>query len=294
MLARILVAVLSLFCIVSSAQESQDVSESPVSRAYKNAVASATAGPAQVALQDQAKLSLPADFLFIPKSSAATFLSAMGNFPGDDLLGLIVSKDPDSNWMVVARFEKSGYIKDDDAKEWNADDLLKSLKEGTENQNEERRKQGIPEFVVAGWVQPPTYDAKAHRLVWSAETRDKQPTNDNGAGVNYNTYALGRDGYVSLNLVTDLRSIEADKPIANTLLSGLQFNSGKRYEEFNANTDHIAEFGLAALVGGVAAKKLGLFAVAAAFVMKFIKVIAVACVGGVAAIRKVLGRKSEQ
>ena len=42
--------------------------------------------------------------------------------------------------MVTVRFEKSGYVKDDDAKDWNADDLLKSLKEGTEASNDERRQ----------------------------------------------------------------------------------------------------------------------------------------------------------
>jgi Uncharacterized membrane-anchored protein conserved in bacteria len=32
----------------------------------------------------------------------------------------------------VIRYIKEGYIKDDDAKNWNADDLLKNLKDGVE------------------------------------------------------------------------------------------------------------------------------------------------------------------
>lgn len=41
----------------------------------------------------------------------------------------------------------------------------------------------------------------------------------------------------------------------------------------------MAEYGLAALVAGVAAKKLGFFALAAAFVVKFAKVILLAVAG---------------
>ena len=56
------------------------------------------------------------------------------------------------NWFMTARFDPSGYIKDDDAKEWNADDLLKSIQEGTEAGNEERKQRGIPEMEIVGWV----------------------------------------------------------------------------------------------------------------------------------------------
>ena len=48
----------------------------------------------------------------------------------------------------------------------------------------------------------------------------------------------------------------------------------------------MAEYGLAALVAGVAAKKLGFFALIAAFGLKFAKVILIALAGGAA----VLGR----
>ena len=43
---------------------------------------------------------------------------------------------------MTVRYEASGYVKDDDAREWNADELLKSYREGTEASNEERVKLG--------------------------------------------------------------------------------------------------------------------------------------------------------
>jgi uncharacterized membrane-anchored protein len=67
--------------------------------------------------------------------------------------------------------------------------------------------------------------------------------------------------------------ISTEKAIAHELLADLTYNTGKRYEDFSASTDRIAEYGLLALVGGVAVKKLGLLALASALVLKFAKII---------------------
>ena len=116
-------------------------------------------------------------------------------------------------------------------------------------------------------------------------SRDKSaPAANAELGVNYNTYALGREGYFSMNLVTGLAELPAHKSAADTMLAALDYKAGKRYQDFDAKTDHVAEYGLAALVVGVAAKKLGLIAIALAFFAKFAKVIllAFAAFGGVA------------
>ena len=91
----------------------------------------------------------------------------MGNRTGEGLLGMVLSPASGAEWFVVMRFEKSGYIKDDDAKDWKTDELLSGLKEGTEEANKERRARGISEIEVVGWVEAPKYDAGARRLVWS-------------------------------------------------------------------------------------------------------------------------------
>ena len=59
-------------------------------------------------------------------------------------------------------------------------------------------------------------------------------------GINYNTYALGRDGYFSLNLLTTSTRVNTDKGAAHELLAALNYNSGKAYEDFNSATDNIA------------------------------------------------------
>ena len=103
----------------------------------------------------------------------------------------------------------AGYIRDEDAKDWKADELLKSIREGTEETNAERRTRNLPELEVLGWVQAPQYDAASHRLVWSLSSREKGATADSDNGVNYNTLMLGREGYVSMNMVAGAREIEA-------------------------------------------------------------------------------------
>ena len=60
----------------------------------------------------------------------------------------------------------------------------------------------------------------------------------------------------------------------------------------DASTDKTAEYGLAALIGGIAAKKLGFFALAAGLFAKFAKVIALAVIGGGVALRKLFGKKN--
>jgi uncharacterized membrane-anchored protein len=236
-------------------------------------------GPQTVQLRAQATLALPKGYVFVPQQQAETLLKVMGNVGGPTLLGMVFSEKDDAKWMAVVRYVDAGYIKDDDAKTWNADELLKNLQEGTTAQNEERRNRGIPEMEVVGWVQPPAYDGMTQRLAWSASTRDKNAQPGAGQGVNYNTYVLGREGYVSLNLVTDLTLIEQYRPDAQQLLASLNFNDGKRYADFNSSTDKIAEYGLAALIGGIAAKKLGLLAMVGVFLLKFWKAAALAVAG---------------
>jgi uncharacterized membrane-anchored protein len=262
-----------------------------IAAAVQAANASAIMGPSDVKLAEQAVLKLPAGMAFVPQPAAGRLLQAVGNTSGTTLLGLVRGTG-DSNWMVVARYLPSGYIKDDDAKDWNVDDLLKSLKDGTEAGNKEREKMGFPPLEIVGWMEKPNYDAGTHRLVWSLAARTPGES-EADQSINYNTYALGREGYVSLNLITSRAEIEHDKPAAHTLLSALNFNDGKRYGDFKAGTDKVAEYGIAALVAGVAAKKLGLFAVILAFAAKFFKIILVAGAGLVAVVAKFFKRKEE-
>jgi uncharacterized membrane-anchored protein len=274
-------AVVALFVVLGSlpafaqaSPPSEASRKAELVAAWQAASTAGVAGPKDISLIDQATLKFPAGQFFVPKAEGARVLRALGNVVNDaSLVGLVVGTGPNDGWIVVIRYIKEGYIKDDDAKNWNADDLLKNLKDGAEETNKDRIARGFPEMQVIGWVQPPNYDAATHRLVWSLLAKDKGDPDNAAKSINYNTYALGREGYFSLNLLSNSERIASDKAVAHGLLVDLSYNAGKRYEDFSASTDRIAEYGLMALVGGVAAKKLGLFALVTAFVLKFAKVI---------------------
>ena len=270
---------------------SEDLLRAQRQQASEAARQAAIAGPADVPLAGKALLKLPAQHVFIPQPQAGKLLVAMGN-PGEDprLQGLIFPQS-DATWFMTVKYEDSGHIKDDDAKDWNADDLLSSYREGTEASNEERVKVGVPAIEIVGWAEKPAYDAASHRLVWAMSSRDKGTPSTAEQGVNYNTYVLGREGYFMLNLVTGLKELPDHKPVAHTLLNALDFNQGQRYLDYDSSTDRTAEYGLAALVVGVAAKKLGFLAAAGLFFAKFAKVILLAVAGLGALVARLFKRK---
>lgn len=264
----------SLPAFAQAAPPSEAARRAELTAAWEAASKAGSAGPTDIALIDQAALKLPANYFFVPKAEGTRVLRALGNLVNDaTFIGLVVGTQQNDQWIVVVRHIKEGYIKDDEAKDWNADDLLKNIKEGVDESNKDRLARGFPEMEVIGWVERPAYDAKTHRLVWSMLAKDKGQPDNTEKNINYNTYALGRDGYFSLNLLSGSERIASDKSVAHKLLAELSYNPGKRYEDFNATTDRIAEYGIMALVGGVAAKKLGLFALLAALAVKFGKVI---------------------
>jgi uncharacterized membrane-anchored protein len=272
---------------------SPDAHQAAVASAFKAAQSVQVKGPSDIKLRDQATLKLPAGYVWVPEPAASQLMKAMGNHPDDRELGLIFPTAENQNWMIVATYDKSGYIKDDEAKNWNVDDLFKSLKDGTEAANEERRKEGFGELDIVGWVEKPTYTEGSHQLIWSISTRDKGAPADAPMSINYNTYALGREGYITLDMITGLQEIGQDKQHVQALLAALNYDAGKRYADFDSSTDKVAEYGLAALVGGLAAKKIGMFALAAGLFAKFAKVIMLGAAGVVAVFTKFFKKKDQ-
>ena len=291
-LAITCLAALPAFAQDDDAAATQDAGPDP----WQIASQAMQIGPKTIALRDQAMLQLPQGYGFVPTREATQLMEAMGNGADDKFIGLILpphaGADDAEDWMVSVEYDPAGYIKDEDAKNWDADELLQNLKDGTEAANENRARLGIAPLEVTRWIETPAYDSATQRLVWSAEGRDKGAAADADNTVNYNTYLLGREGYVSLDLITSTSQIEAQKVVARNLLAAVKFNDGKRYADYDASTDKLAAYGLAALVGGVAAKKLGLLALGAAFFAKFFKLIVVAVVAGGAAMRKFFMRKA--
>jgi uncharacterized membrane-anchored protein len=221
------------------------------------------AGPTTVPLKEaDATIKLPAGFAFIPKEEAIKALEEEGS-GGEGVQGIILPTAKDgNNWIVVCRFDDSGYVNDDDANKLNPDDILKSYKEGTAEQNEVRKEKGIPPVYVSGWAEKPHYDKSKHQVIWAIQGKDEDTAESPVVTVNYNTRILGRRGVLSMNLVTDPDKVELNKTKVGALLDQTSFNKGADYKDYIAGKDKSAGYGLAGLILGggalAAAAKLGL------------------------------------
>lgn len=227
-------------------QEMQAANEAAVRAAQHSGV---------VHLADQATLKLPPGVDFVPQAEANRLMQAFGNASDDSRLGFFAPAiDSGKDWLIVVYFKKDGYITEDEARKWNPAEMLSRLRDTAEKQNAARRQRGIPEAEIAGWMQTPQYDRAHHRMKWAIDVRAKGNPNDASSPVNYASVALGREGYISLGLLTEQGKFQAQVPDLLKLANNLAFNKGKRYEDFNASTDKIADYGLASLIGGKASE----------------------------------------
>ncbi len=241
-------------------------------------------GPAEAKLGDQALLKLPKGYRFLGGPETQQLLKQMGNFPSGSELGLITTTGEGEQWFMVVRYIDAGYVKDDEAANWDADALMTSIKEGTEEDNKTRQAQGFPPLIIRGWEEKPHYDKAANKVVWAISAQERESS----VGVNYNTLALGRQGYLSMNMVGSLEQLPMLKPHVSLLLTNVEFVEGKRYTDFNSTTDKVAAVGLSALIAGAAIKS-GLLAKLWAFIIplmvagKKLLMLLVIALGGLAA-----------
>lgn len=217
-------------------------------------------GPTVGTLGDLGQIKIPQGYEFTGKEGAQQLLVLTHNVPNGHELGALVSTSKESEWFMIFEFHDTGYVKDEEKDKLDADALLKSLKEGTEEGNEERRKRGWRPLHVVGWDRAPFYDPATHNLTWASRVRGDDP-NDQGS-VNHSIRLLGRKGNISVDLVASPAEYAAGVGDFNTLISGFSYNQGDRYSDFRAG-DKVAEYGLGALIvggAGAVALKTGLLA----------------------------------
>src|SRR5262245_13027158 len=85
---------------------------------WKAAQAAMVNGPGSIELRNQARLALPEGYGFVPAKEGAALMELLGNSTDSRFIGLIFPHS-DAQWFVTIDYEPSGYIKDDDAKDWN-------------------------------------------------------------------------------------------------------------------------------------------------------------------------------
>src|ERR1051326_8711564 len=234
-------------------------------------------GPTTAKLGDIAEINIPEGFAFADKAGVQKVLQMTHNIASGHELGVVVGKE--GGWFMFFEFSDSGYVKDDEGGKLDAEAILKSLKEGTEDANAARAKQGWRPIHVTGWEKQPYYDPQTHNLTWATLVRGDDPQ-DTGS-VNHSIRILGRRGTMDVDLIARPSDSLALTGTFNSLISGFHYNQGNRYSDF-AKGDKVAKYGLTALIlggGAAVALKTGLLA-------KFWKFIVMGIVAAGAALKK--------
>ncbi len=239
-----------------------------------------------------ASIDLPSGFRYLnPDDANRVLVTAWGNPPGDKTLGMIIPSDvspvSEDSWGVIITYDEEGHVKDDDADKINYADLLKDMQSALQDANEERKKQGYEAISLVGWAEQPSYDKSSHKLYWAKELAfgdDKNHT------LNYNIRVLGRKGVLVMNAVAGMNQIAMIKTEMPKVLAVTEFKTGNAYGDFDSSTDKVAEYGIAALVAGAAATKLGLFAKLFAMLLAFKKAVLIGLAAIGAAVAKFFGK----
>jgi uncharacterized membrane-anchored protein len=242
-----------------------------------------------------ATLHLGEKYRYLDPSETSKLLMAWGNEADETTQGTIIPANvnpmSESGWAVILTYDDDGHIDDSDATEIDYDDMLKDMKEGTEDHNSARKEAGFEAVHLVGWAEAPHYDAATKKLYWAKELDfEGSPAHT----LNYDVRVLGREGVLSMNAVASMDQLQQIRSEMRPLIDVAEFNEGYRYADFNAKTDRMAEYGLGALIAAGVGAKLGLFAKLGALLLAFKKfiIIGVIALGGLLA--KMFGKKKDE
>lgn len=215
----------------------------------------------KVDLNEDIALDVPAGFKFMPKADAEYVVyEYWGNPNTNDVLGMIVKNDysilQTDAWAFIVTYDMSGYVKDEDADKLDYDEMMKEMKEGEKEENEQRVKEGYSSIHMLGWATKPFYDKKSNILHWAKSMIFSGGTDTT---LNYDVRILGRKGVLSLNAVGVLSQLEDIQANIPQIINIAKFKKGSSYLDFDPSVDKVAAYTIGGLVAGKLLAKAGIF-----------------------------------
>lgn len=246
----------------------------------------------------KAEINLPTGYRYLAPSDAQIVLEELwGNPDGKNTLGMIFGPGQEpltkGGWGAILSYDDDGHIDDEDAAKTDFNELLEDMKKSSEENNEERVKQGYEKVQLLGWAEAPHYDAAAHKIYWAKNLKFE---GNEGNTLNYFVRVLGREGVLEINAVSDMEALAQVKEGMNALNAAATFTAGNRYADFNKDTDKMSELGLAALVtgGAAVAVKTGFFKGLLLMLLAAKKFVVIALLGLVAGIKAWWGSRQKK
>lgn len=205
-------------------------------------------------------LSIPCNYALLTGAEARSINTIVGEPYDEHTEAYVCDLNDVFETAIIFQNLKTGYVSIDDWKEIDAKNLLKSITQNTEEGNKERRKMGVRELHVIGWIQEPTLDYHTKTVYWAIEA----DAGDEENLVNSVAIRLGREGYEKVTWVTSRSSYVPFGGHLDTLLRAHSFDPGYRYKDYQEG-DKLAGYGIATLVaatvGGKVVKAGGLIAI---------------------------------
>ncbi|MFD1885162.1 DUF2167 domain-containing protein [Paenibacillus wenxiniae] len=214
----------------------------------------------QVALGDIASYHFPNqhDMSFVGPEATQQLLDKEDT--GDLITGQIVGSllDRQDNAWVILMYTEDGHIFDYDHQQIDAQRMLETYQQASQQQNEHRSDSS--KLHVLGWGKEPSYKVASHTLTWYLKL--KKSAGDDV--VNDEARILTRTGYISAIMVTDeQRFKQDDATFEHDVLPNIDINSGSTYSDYHSDTDKDSKLTLEGLIltgaGTQSAKTYGTF-----------------------------------
>jgi uncharacterized membrane-anchored protein len=192
-------------------------------------------------------IALPEGYMMVRGEDAKRLLTLAAE-PDDAAEAVVMSRQ--FNDEIVFENTSEGYVAVDDWADVDPVKMIDAIRENTEEANAERRRQGVSEMHVVGWLQRPTLDRNTATVYWALEGADP----DHHV-VNSIALRLGRDGYERLNWIVDKADYQPVGGQLDVMLRAHSFDQGHRYADHTSG-DKVAMYTIAGLVAAVAGAKV--------------------------------------
>ncbi|GAB3921127.1 DUF2167 domain-containing protein [Mucilaginibacter myungsuensis] len=238
-------------------------------------------------------ITVPAGFKYLDSVQALKVLTHIWNNPKEPnmTLGFILPEKQsvlaERGYVFNIQYDPIGYVKDDDAKDVDYEELLTNMQKETNEANAEREKAGYPPMTLVGWASKPFYDGQRHILHWAKEIKFGT---DSINTLNYNVRVLGRKGVLVLNAISTTRDLSIVKADIPHVLNIVNFTDGYNYNDFNPDIDNVAAWTIGGLVAGKILAKVGFFAL----LVKFWKFIMIGVIAAFSFIKKFFTGKKDK
>jgi uncharacterized membrane-anchored protein len=223
--------------------------------AYAALLEQGVKGPFRVRLADRATLWLPSGYVFLGAEQAREAMDAEEGVWDDANQGLVLPATRTPSWAAYVDLLDDGYIKDEGGQSLEPAGLLASLKSNVAALNSERVRNGLAPVTVTDWIKPPKYAAAKHSLGSCVGAINGGAADSNARLVNCYAFTLGRRGAVKVLVAGAESNLAGFDNEAAALAEKITYDQGQTYGDIDAANDRAANYGVAALAGGVVGLK---------------------------------------